>query len=61
MLSGGEGDSAALEYLEFSDLLLAIKLSFDRTATKLHPKIMRKLKNYAQNCKRVQSQKDVLF
>lgn len=40
---------------------MTIKMGFDRTPIKLHPKIMRKLKNYAQNSKRSQGQKDILF
>jgi hypothetical protein len=61
LISNNDQDVKNLEFLEFGDLLMTIKMGFDRTPIKLHPKIMRKLKNYAQNSKRSQGQKDILF
>lgn len=52
MLSNNEQELKNLDYIEFNDLLSVIKIGFDRTAVKLHPKILRKIKSYIQNCKR---------
>jgi hypothetical protein len=44
-----------LDALEFNDFLSAIKICFDKIGEKLHPKIIRKIKNYTKDSKRPQS------
>lgn len=54
MLNKSEQEIQSLDFLPISDILSVIKSVFDRTAVKLHPKILRKLKSYTNSTKRKQ-------
>ena len=60
LLSNDDEDNKKLEIIEFSDLLSMLKAAFDKTGTKVHPKIMRRIKSYVKVSKRKNSEKEVL-
>lgn len=60
MLGSNEQDTETLDNLKIGDVLKIVGVSFNQTGSKLHSKLLRKLKNYIKISKRAVHEKQIL-